>query len=248
MQRRRFVLAATTALAAPAVVRAQETLKSAKAAYRLVTLSRDLVQPWGMAFLPDGRMLITERPGRLRVFANGRLEPRAAAGRAPGPCRRSGRPARCLPAPQLRAESRALSLLYRGRQQRHGDHGGPRRTGRWRPRQRQGDLRGPAQEPRQPQSRLAHRLRPRRADVCQHRRSLPDAAGAGSRRFRRQDRPPARRRLGAAGQSLRRQGRVPGRKSSPGATAIRRASRAIPRPAGSGRSSTGPRAATSSTS
>ena len=55
MQRRRFVLAATTALAAPAVVRAQETLKSAKAAYRLVTLSRDLVQPWGMAFLPDGR-------------------------------------------------------------------------------------------------------------------------------------------------------------------------------------------------
>jgi aldose sugar dehydrogenase len=27
-----------------------------------------------MAFLPDGRMLITERPGRLRVFATGRLE------------------------------------------------------------------------------------------------------------------------------------------------------------------------------
>jgi len=74
MQRRRFVLAAITALAAPAVVRAQETLKSAKASYRLVTLGRDLEQPWGLAFLPDGRMLITERPGRLRVFANGRLE------------------------------------------------------------------------------------------------------------------------------------------------------------------------------
>jgi glucose/arabinose dehydrogenase len=80
MQRRRFVLAATSALAAPAIVRAQETLKSAKAAYRLVTLSRDLVQPWSIAFLPDGRMLITERPGRLRVFANGRLEPRALPG------------------------------------------------------------------------------------------------------------------------------------------------------------------------
>ena len=74
MQRRRFVLTATSALAAPAVVSAQETLKSAKATYRLVTLSRDLEQPWGLAFLPDGRILITERPGRLRVFANGRLE------------------------------------------------------------------------------------------------------------------------------------------------------------------------------
>ena len=74
MQRRRFVLTATSALAAPAVTSAQETLKSAKATYRLVTLSRDLEQPWSLAFLPDGRILITERPGRLRVFANGRLE------------------------------------------------------------------------------------------------------------------------------------------------------------------------------
>jgi glucose/arabinose dehydrogenase len=80
MQRRRFVLTATSALAAPAVARAQETLKSAKAAYRLVTLSRDLEQPWSLAFLPDGRILITERPGRLRVFANGRLERTPLAG------------------------------------------------------------------------------------------------------------------------------------------------------------------------
>jgi len=39
-----------------------------------VTLSRDLEQPWSLAFLPDGRMLITERPGRLRLFAGGKLE------------------------------------------------------------------------------------------------------------------------------------------------------------------------------
>ena len=80
MNRRRFVLAATAGLTAPALVRAQETTKSAKASYRLVTLSRDLEQPWSMAFLPDGRMLITERPGRLRVFFNGKLERTAVPG------------------------------------------------------------------------------------------------------------------------------------------------------------------------
>ncbi|HKQ50819.1 MAG TPA: PQQ-dependent sugar dehydrogenase [Pyrinomonadaceae bacterium] len=29
--------------------------------------------PWGMALLPDGRVLITEKPGRLRIWANGQL-------------------------------------------------------------------------------------------------------------------------------------------------------------------------------
>lgn len=29
--------------------------------------------PWGMAMLPDGRLLITEKPGRLRIFADGKL-------------------------------------------------------------------------------------------------------------------------------------------------------------------------------
>lgn len=29
--------------------------------------------PWGLALLPDGRLLITEKPGRLRIWANGRL-------------------------------------------------------------------------------------------------------------------------------------------------------------------------------
>src|SRR5215510_7515793 len=81
--RRRLILTALSTLAAPTVVRAQETLKSAKAGYRLVTLSGDLEQPWSIAFLPDGRMLISERPGRLRVFANGRLERTPLAGVPP---------------------------------------------------------------------------------------------------------------------------------------------------------------------
>jgi glucose/arabinose dehydrogenase len=32
-----------------------------------------LVQPWGMAYLPDGRLLITEKPGRLRIHDGGKL-------------------------------------------------------------------------------------------------------------------------------------------------------------------------------
>ena len=80
MKRRHFLGSATAILAAPAIGRAQAPLRSAKASPRLVTLSHGLVQPWSMAFLPDGRMLITERPGRLRVFANGKLEPTPLAG------------------------------------------------------------------------------------------------------------------------------------------------------------------------
>ncbi len=34
---------------------------------RIVTFSRGLEHPWGLAFLADGRMLVTERPGRLRI-------------------------------------------------------------------------------------------------------------------------------------------------------------------------------------
>jgi aldose sugar dehydrogenase len=38
------------------------------------TVVRGLVNPWALAFLPDGRMLVTERPGRMRVVtADGQL-------------------------------------------------------------------------------------------------------------------------------------------------------------------------------
>jgi glucose/arabinose dehydrogenase len=41
--------------------------------FRLVPLVEGLDHPWGMAFLPDGSLLVTERPGRLRLIKNGAL-------------------------------------------------------------------------------------------------------------------------------------------------------------------------------
>jgi aldose sugar dehydrogenase len=41
--------------------------------YRVVTVVDGLVHPWSIAFLPDGTMLVTERPGRLRIVRNGAL-------------------------------------------------------------------------------------------------------------------------------------------------------------------------------
>jgi glucose/arabinose dehydrogenase len=48
--------------------------------FRVVTLVEGLEHPWSLAFLPDGRMLVTEKPGRLRVISNKALDPTPIAG------------------------------------------------------------------------------------------------------------------------------------------------------------------------
>lgn len=47
---------------------------------RVTVMTRELVHPWALAFLPDGTMLVTERPGRLRVVRNGVLDPAPVRG------------------------------------------------------------------------------------------------------------------------------------------------------------------------
>ena len=69
-----FVFVATMALGQAPVVR------SAEHDFRVATVVDGLEVPWSMAFLPGGDMLVTERPGRLRIVRNGTLVAEPVAG------------------------------------------------------------------------------------------------------------------------------------------------------------------------
>jgi glucose/arabinose dehydrogenase len=57
-----------------------QPLATEKAKFRAETVVEGLKNPWAAAFLPDGRILITEREGRLRVVENGELRPDPVSG------------------------------------------------------------------------------------------------------------------------------------------------------------------------
>ncbi len=60
-----------------------QTYRSEAHAFTVVRVVTGLEHPWSVAFLPDGRMLITEREGRLRIVRDGKLEPQPVAGLPP---------------------------------------------------------------------------------------------------------------------------------------------------------------------
>src|SRR3546814_4093912 len=59
---------------------AQQIERSQQHDFRVRTLASGLEHPWSLAFLPGGGILITERPGRLRLFKDGQLEADPIAG------------------------------------------------------------------------------------------------------------------------------------------------------------------------
>src|SRR5262245_15496015 len=64
---------AVAVIATPAVA---QTFPSSAGNLTVETIAGGLNRPWGLAFLPDGKMLVTERPGRLRIVTrDGKISP-----------------------------------------------------------------------------------------------------------------------------------------------------------------------------
>ena len=84
VSRRGLVLGAASLLAMPAIARAQSFVeRTERATFRVSTVAEGLESPWSLAFLPDGDMLVTEKPGRLRIIRNGSVLRRPVGGLPP---------------------------------------------------------------------------------------------------------------------------------------------------------------------
>lgn len=59
---------------------AQENYQSEDYKFKLALIAEKLERPWGLAFLPNGDLLVTERVGRLRIIRQGSLDPKSIEG------------------------------------------------------------------------------------------------------------------------------------------------------------------------
>lgn len=66
---------ASAALLALATVAAARHQAPSPSPFRVVVVASGLETPWSLAFAPDGRLFVAERPGRIRVIERGRLDP-----------------------------------------------------------------------------------------------------------------------------------------------------------------------------
>src|SRR6476660_5897686 len=68
-----YVIIASSCQGAAHDSRQSETAATAATSIKADTLYSDLQNPWGMVWLPDGRMLVTEKAGQILVFKDGKF-------------------------------------------------------------------------------------------------------------------------------------------------------------------------------
>lgn len=113
MLMRMFSSAAAFLLLTAVAAHAAQVIKTQEHDLRITTIVTGLEHPWSLAFLPDGRMLVSERPGRLRVIKDGRLEEEPVAGLPPITARGQGGLLDVALHPQF-SENRLIYFSYAG--------------------------------------------------------------------------------------------------------------------------------------
>ena len=202
----KWIVPLLTALLLVPTTAAAQTFNSSAGKIEVETAAEGLVHPWSLAFLPDGRMLVTERPGRMRIVTrDGKL----SAPLAGVPKVHSGGQAGLLDVALDRAFAQNRTIFFCFNADATSNVAVARATldaGAPAPRRCHDHLpsKGPAVA--RQQCRLPHRARLRRQSVRHARRPFfpRRRRGADAGQSHRQDHPHPAGRQRAAGQSLRR--------------------------------------------